>query len=159
METPKGWVCDACGSPIEVSTDGWIEWLLRKKDGAYVGRGLRLVHRFTSSPQQPHGKCQYDERVENQRDGSTVSDMELDCFLGADGLMRLLSLVAEGELPKEDVLEMIKRLHIPGYEHAHRHFERAISEGVFEPNTMPGYYHQHNINAVLQFLHRERGAG
>jgi hypothetical protein len=63
--------------------------------------------------------------------------------------------LARDELPKDEVLEMIKRLHIPGYEHARQHFQRAIADGVFEPNMPDGYYWQSNIDAVLRFLERE----
>ena len=69
-----------------------------------------------------------------------VLDLPLDSFLGSDGLMSLLALVAEHRVKSTEVLEMIKRLHIPGYEHTRLHFDEAISEGVFEPNTVPGYY-------------------
>lgn len=73
-------------------------------------------------------------------------------FLGADGLMQLLALIAEQRLPQDQVLEMIKRLHVPGYEHARCHFNEAIGQLVFEPNTLAGFYWQHNINAVLEWL-------
>ena len=46
---------------------------------------------------------------------------------------------------------MIKRLHIPGYEHARLHFNAAIDQLVFEPNTPPGFYWQHNNDAVLEW--------
>ncbi|VEG89833.1 Uncharacterised protein [Legionella spiritensis] len=72
-------------------------------------------------------------------------------FLGADGLMQLLILLSEQRLPQDQVLEMIKRLHIPGYEHARRYFNEAIDHLVFEPNTPPGFYLQHNIDAVLEW--------
>jgi hypothetical protein len=84
--------------------------------------------------------------------GFTLHDSHLNSFLGTDGLMLLLSMLAEGDLPKEEVLEMIKRLHIPGYEHARFHFERAIAQGVIEPHMPPGYYDQSDINAVLEFV-------
>lgn len=73
-------------------------------------------------------------------------------FLGADGLMMLLPILTKGELPQEDLLEMIKRCHVPGYEQAHLHFDHAIDEGIFERNTDPGYYSQSDIQAVLEFV-------
>ena len=68
--------------------------------------------------------------------------------------MRLLVMVHEKELPADDVLEMIKRLNIPGYEHARLHFERAMAEDVFEPNMPPHFYFQHDIDATLEFAQR-----
>lgn len=73
-------------------------------------------------------------------------------FLGADGLMMLLGFIANNELPTPEVLEMIKRLHIPGYEHARLHFERAIAEGVFEPTTVEGFYPTRDIQCVLDYI-------
>lgn len=59
-------------------------------------------------------------------------------------------------IPQEDVLEMIKRLHIPGYEHARLHFDEAIADGVFEPNRRPGYCRRDDIVAVLNVLARRQ---
>jgi hypothetical protein len=42
--------------------------------------------------------------------------------------MRLLALIAEERAPTNDILEMIKRLHIRGYEQARLHFDEAIAE-------------------------------
>jgi hypothetical protein len=85
----------------------------------------------------------------------TLSDGSLTDFIGADGLMRLLTMLHTERAEKEDVLEMIKRLHIPGYEHARRGFGSAISEDVFEPNTPSGYYDQGDIAATLEFMQKE----
>jgi hypothetical protein len=154
MKADITWICDTCGELIEEKGKGWVEWLVIRKDKADKpqGRGLRLVHHGSASP---HGRCQYDGSVEYRRDGGLLHDVPLQDFLGPDGLMRLLSLLAKGELPKDEVLEMIKRLHIPGYEHARKHFRRAIAEGVFEPNTMKGYYWQRDIEAVLEFIRED----
>jgi hypothetical protein len=83
-------------------------------------------------------------------------DFDLGHFLGTDGLMELLSFIAYGKLPIGEILEIIKRLHIPGYEQARFYFDEAIANGVFEPNTMPGYYRQSEINAVLRYIERHR---
>ena len=76
--------------------------------------------------------------------------MDLQSFSGAGGLMDLLLFISEGYFKnKEELLEVIKRIHIPGYEEARLSFDEAVEEGVFEPNTKPGYYTQNNISAVL----------
>ncbi len=149
------WICDNCGELLQRAEDGYVEWLITQADehGNRRGRGLRLVHHL---PASPHHSCQYDEDEEFRRDGSILQSLSLEQFLGPDGLMLLLSMLARDKLPKADVLEMIKRLHIPGYEHARQHFQRAIDDGVFEPNVPEGYYWQSNINAVLEFLEREQ---
>lgn len=147
MKKAQTWICDVCGEPITSARDGWVEWLSNRAGG----KGLRLVHH---KPASPRGSCQYDSRSDAYGQGFTLSDLPLDEFLGPDGLMLLLSMLAEGELPKEEVLEMAKRLHIPGYEHARHHFARAISEGAFEPNMPEGYYWQSDIQATLDFVAR-----
>jgi hypothetical protein len=151
--TPETWICDTCGGAIEKADDGWVEWLLRQSGQKWIGRGLRLVHSFPASPRSSAAKCQYDENRESAHDGSIVNDLALESFLGPDGLMELLSFIAGGELPTLEVLEMIKRLHIPGYEEARFHFRSALDEGVFDPNTREGFYTQSDIKAVLASIH------
>lgn len=144
----RGWICDTCGGIIEIAEDGWVEWHNPVQNGKVERRGqdLRLVHHTKSHDQE--SKCQFD----NHDRQFMVKDVPLDWFLGSDGLMSLLALIAEDRVTSEEVLEMIKRLHIPGYEHTRLHFDEAISEGVFEPNTLPGYYHVSNIRAVDEWL-------
>lgn len=146
------WTCDTCGHTIEKIEDGWVEWWIPAKKESGLGKGLRLVHNRSTCPYGPEGSCQYDEKSEMSDGGFCLQDHHLEKFLGDDGLMWLLSLLAEGDLPKEDVLEMIKRLHITGYEHTRFHFDRAIKEAVIEPMTPPRYYCQDEINTVLKFI-------
>jgi hypothetical protein len=149
------WTCDTCSELIERVEDGWVEWITIP--GAGMSRNLRLVHHKPASPRQDIKEgCQFNQQEEYQRDGGIVMDMSLDYFLGAGGLMRLLSLIAEKKLPTEEVLEMIKRLHISGYEKARLYFDEAIAAGVFEPNTAKGYYSQSNIQDVLRYIERKR---
>jgi len=150
MKTKDTWICDSCHQPITDVSHGWVEWLTRNEGGKHIGRGLRLVH-HCSAHEPLDGRCQCDVRAERARDVSSLSDLPLTDFVGPDGLITLLSLIADEEVPTEEVLEMIKRLHVPGYEHARFHFDAAIADGVFEPNTRPGYYSIHDINAVLEY--------
>jgi hypothetical protein len=154
MEPTTTWICDACGQLIKEANHGWVEWLVSQdKSGKRSGRGLRLVHHRLFSP---NGNCQYDSHLEFSRDRACLHDLDLESFLGPDGLNILLSQIAEHTLPTEDTLEMIKRLHIPGYEHTRKHFDRAIYEEVFEPNMPKGYYSQRDIEAVLKFVESEK---
>jgi hypothetical protein len=150
------WTCDTCGEIIKSVEDGWVEWVqIRQPDGTARGRNLRLVHRAPASPRRPNGTCQFDQRAEFRRDGGTVGDASLDEYVGADGLVTLLEMISDQRAPTEEVLTLIQRLHVPGYEQARHHFDAAISEGVFEPNTKPGYYRVSEIDKVLKWL-RER---
>lgn len=142
------WRCDNCGKKIETASDGWVEWItVVDQEGTSTGRDLRLVHK---------GKCQFNEHVENGKDGGIVGDLELAEFLGPDGLVALLELMDRGEIPQEDGIAMIQRLHVPGYEQARPHFKEAISEGVIEPNMAPGFYMQSDIEAVIQWKREQR---
>lgn len=151
--------CDVCRQLIAEPKHGWVEWLSQGVEERQ-NRGLRIVHHFPYSPRVKEGVskdlqdgCQYNEEVEYAQDKSLVNDTYLEEFLGPDGLMDLLSFISEKKFSDvEEVLQVIKRLHIPGYEEAHRHFGEALSEGVFEPNTPSGYYSQKNIEAVLAWL-------
>lgn len=140
------WICDTCGEEITAPDHGWVEWLRKSQEGKRTERGLRLVHHFPHSPRGGSHGCQYDGVAE---DGSSISDVSLPEMLGPGGLMDLLSMISEDRLPKDEVLEMIKRLHIPGYEHSRKHFDEAIDAGVFEPNTKPGFYKQSDLEATL----------
>ncbi|HYO71696.1 MAG TPA: hypothetical protein VEU33_37025 [Archangium sp.] len=150
--TPR-WYCDTCGQAIRHSRDGWVEWLIRKDGSHRLGRGFRLVHHQPASP-LPAG-CQYDRDEEYRRDQSSISDVSLEEFLGHDGLTYLLEVLSRDQLPQEQVVEMIKRLHTPGYERARFHVQAAISEGVIEPNMAPGFYSQGDIARVLDWADAE----
>lgn len=145
--------CDKCGMPITKIEDGWVEWItVASEPKPGNARGFRLVHKHTAIPGTHTESCQYDQGVEFEKDGGTLADLPLSDFLGHDGLMELLLKLWDRELPMGEVLELIKRLHIPGYEQARLHFKAAINDGVFEPNTPPGFYSQRDINATLAFV-------
>ena len=129
-----------------------VEWWTRLTNEPEVDEGLHLVHLRSACPYGPQGSCSYDENPDSGDSGFRGFSRYLTAFLGTDGLMSLLSMLAEGDLPKEDVLEMIKRLHIPGYEHARSHFANAISAGIIETTDPAGYYCQDEIKAVLRFI-------
>lgn len=149
-----GWICDRCGKAIEKAGDGWLQWIERASPtGERQMCDLTLVHHLLASPRKEthsHG-CQFDDDAEFRKDRGLTSDLQLSEFCGADGLMHLLSLLEEPGSSRPDVLEMIKRIHIPGYERARRHMEAAIAERVIEPNHPLGYYPQSDIQAVLKW--------
>jgi hypothetical protein len=78
-----------------------------------------------------------------------LQDAALEDFLGDDGLTDLLELLSRGALPQAQVVEMIKRLHTPGYERARLHAEAAIRAGIIESNMAPGFFSQQDIARVL----------
>ncbi|MCH5138164.1 hypothetical protein JMF89_13235 [Clostridiaceae bacterium UIB06] len=146
----KFWICDNCGEKIENIEDGWVEWLETKREDSIFNlyQGIRIVHR---------SKCNYDQHLVYNKHNAIVGDSDLESFSGADGLIDLLSFISEGYFDNnEELLEIIKRIHIPGYEEARPYFDEAIYEGVFEPNTKPGYYTQRNIQAVLDYIKKKK---
>jgi len=148
MNAPTRWVCDTCNQFINSVDDGWVEWLGRADSP--TNRGLRLVHDRASSPLGKRG-CQYDGDAEFAKDRSLVADLQLDAFVGPDGLTRMLEFASDERFPLEEIIEMIKRLQTPGYDLARRHFRAAIAAGVFEPNTKPGFYDVEDIQRVLDW--------
>jgi hypothetical protein len=59
-----------------------------------------------------------------------VEGLPLEGFVGPDGLMLLLAFLTEDELLKDDVLELAKRVRIPGYEQTRELFQGAINRGL-----------------------------
>jgi hypothetical protein len=148
------WICDTCHETINSVDDGWFEWKsVPKADGEYGGRiGFRLVHAGTKGPNGRKG-CMYNER--GFAKGESLADLPLEQFVGPDGLMNLLEFLSDSP-GSDELIEMIKRLHVPGYEGARLHFDRAIREGVFEPNSKPGFHSQRQIERVRTWLEEKK---
>jgi hypothetical protein len=147
-----GWRCATCNELITRIEDGWVEWLsVEGEPGITRLKGLRLVHQLAASPRviARYG-CQYDWHREFQMDQSIVEGLSLERFVGSDGLMLLLSFFGAGEMPKDDLLELAKRVQIPGYEQARELFPEAIETGVLEPSIGDGYYLQSEIRTLLR---------
>ncbi|HZR56250.1 MAG TPA: hypothetical protein VFA74_05225 [Terriglobales bacterium] len=153
---PMGWRCSTCNELITKVEDGWVEWLsLESEHGATQVKDLRLVHQLAASPRVIAGYgCQYDWHREFQIDQSIVEGLPLERFVGSDGLMLLLSFFADGEMPKGDLLELAKRVQIPGYEQARELFPKAIEAGILEPSIGDGYYLQLEIQTLLNWATR-----
>lgn len=146
------WICDACCEPIMEARHGWVEWvdLPRQPEVPRRSRGIRIVHHF--SAHQGGRRCQFDYMVEGAKDGGGIGDASLADFQGPDGLMRLLEMIAEEQFPTNDVLEILKRIHIPGYEAARFHFTEAVAENIIDTGVPDGYWRQNEIQRVLDFV-------
>ncbi|MCU1304598.1 MAG: hypothetical protein JWQ87_4882 [Candidatus Sulfotelmatobacter sp.] len=136
----RGWICAFCGDLITSIEAGRVEWLAGADErGMSTVKGLRLVHAL----------CGYDDRREFRKDHSLVEGLPLNRFVGPDGLMLLLSLIAEAEMPTADLLEIVKRVHIPGYEQTRELFSEAIHGGSLAPLIGEGFYLQSEIQELL----------
>lgn len=148
------WICDTCGERIETVAAGWIEWQTKSgADGVWKKHSPRLVHHRPASPRV--NGCQYDEDRIYKHGGYIVGDLPLDQFVGTDGLLTLLSFVSEGYFELEESLELIKRIQIPNYDLARPYFNEAIGEGIIEPSSKPGYFSQHEINLVKNWIDQQ----
>jgi hypothetical protein len=152
MPSVAPWTCDTCKKPIEAVGHGVIEWLTRESDTAIpFARGLRLVHGDAYSPRRPNSGCQYDESKLDEELLWAYGDLRH--FLGHDGLMALLELTARAKFKSYAGLhEMIKRLHIPGFEQARGSFKAANDNCVIKVEGPSGYYTKNQINATLRWL-------
>ena len=143
MSSTTSWICDACGEIIEREQLGQLAFLGRRDGTAY---GLRLVLSASSSPRT--AGCHYE--TEELPKGVVARTLEAAAPLGPSALMELLEFVATERLPKDEVVEMIKRLHVPGYEHARFHLDDAYSKGLIERRNAAGFPNEQQIRIVLQ---------
>ncbi|MGD0089098.1 MAG: hypothetical protein ABSE73_04200 [Planctomycetota bacterium] len=66
--------------------------------------------------------------------------------------MFIFGMLATGHWEKQEVLELAKRLHIPGYEQARAYFGEAISQEIIEADdAVPQYFPQEDIRTVLAY--------
>ena len=136
-----GWRCGGCARLITSVSDGWVEWLASEDGaGATILSGLRLVHRES---------CRYDARAVFGVRRSVVEGLCLERFTGPDGLMLLLSLLAEGELPMVEVIELAKRIHVPRYELARNLLGEENLFEIFPSLLGHGCYLQSEITELL----------
>jgi hypothetical protein len=151
----KGWRCDSCGDIISSVEAGWLEWLASEdKHGNDVLRGLRLVHRGNQKNVRNHN-CRYHPREEFRSGKAIVEGLPLERVVGVDGLMVLLSLLAEGELPQREILEIVKRVQIPGYELVRNLSPRAPQLKLLSPVLSHGCYLQSEIWEMLAWVNQK----
>ena len=145
----NGWRCDSCGELITSIDAGWVEWLSSEGDrGEDVLSGLQLVHHGSVLPNGAGQSCRYDRLKEFRNRKTIVEGLPLERFVGPDGLMVLFSLLAAGNLPRGQLLELAKRTQIPGYEVA-RNLLQGISSDLVAPFLGQGYYLQSEIREMI----------
>jgi len=144
-----GWRCGSCNQLITRVDNGWVEWLASEDDrGESSLGGLRLVHRGAPFANGLEGSCQYDARKEFRNKRTIVEGLSLERLVGPDGLMVLLSLLAEGDLPKAQIIELTKRLHIPGYELS-RNLSGATTQIALTAYLGEGFYLQSELEELI----------
>ena len=149
----SGWRCDSCGELVSDLQAGRVEWLAAEGTHGKPKVGcLRLVHRRDTGPRcrEPYG-CQYNPRDEFRKNRGIVEGLSLDRFAGPDGLMLLLSMIAARELPLRELIELAKRVQIPGYEAVRDLVRDAVREGAIAPSISSGFYLQCEIRDVMKW--------
>lgn len=150
------WICDNCGQVIHKLGDGRIEWITfdRPRDGLQ-GRGIRLVHKQPAGPLTDcGGRSSADRRAALGNDGS-LDGLSLQEFTPPNGLMTLIGIIIDRESPVDEVLEIMKRLYVPGYEEARPYFAEALKEEVTYASMPPGCYRQTQIQEVIEWAARK----
>ncbi len=101
----------------------------------------RFVHR--ESADTTHGMF-----FRNGR--SVVEGLSSNGLFGPDGLILLLSLLAAGELPTAELIEMAKQVQNPGYEPACNLMELRNLQQVLPPSLGYGCYLQSEIAELIR---------
>jgi hypothetical protein len=146
----NGWRCDSCSEFITSIEGGWVEWFASESDhGEEVLTGLRLVHRGSIPPHGGKQGCRYDSAKVFKKGKTIVEGLPLGRFVGPDGLMMLFSFLAAGNLPRGEILELAKRVQIPGYELARSLLQESISSNVVTQFLGHGCYLQSEISEMI----------
>lgn len=133
------WYCDHCGEIINTPDEGWLEWYNDYTNNK--GKGYRIVH---------HDKrCMYNAKQMFAQNKS-ISDMHLREYIGPDGLVNLLSDIDYGVVENNsDLVEIIRRTHIPYYEEARKYHHIAEQEGFFSGENEVTRYLQSTSKDIL----------
>jgi hypothetical protein len=143
-----GWTCGHCGDLITRIEDGWVEWIASEDaSGNEHLSGFRLVHRQDDSADADR-RCQYDRRLEFAKDHSIVEGLSLERFVGIDGRMLLLSFLAQSSVSTREILELTKRVQIPGYELVRQRIYPAFAAGYLRPAISEQFPLQSEIAGV-----------
>jgi len=118
-----------------------VEWSASEDNtGATILSGLRLGHGES---------YRYDARTVFRNCRSVVEGLCLERFIGPDGLILLLSLLAAGELPTAEVIALAKWVQIPGYELARILGGEKTFHSCFLPSLGHGCYLQSEMTELL----------
>lgn len=165
LQPLEQWVCDTCGEVIRSAKEGWLEYLRDLGDATPRVHSFRIVHHAAYSPRRPAdlprgARAGLDERCSVHDKAAGRQDDHLERYLGSAGLTRLLVELDWGPLHDPDerrgvggspreLVEVIRRLHVPHYEEARRYFQRARAEGELGSGDP---YYQHHPETLRQIV-------
>lgn len=143
LEPLHNFICDECGQMIENVDDGWLESIL---DHEMYYSGFRIVHHITTSPLNRKYGCYYDP----DRIPGTISDMYLNHYTGIDGLAELMSVFGDKLRDSAELVEIVRRLHLPHYEQARLYWQQAKADGYAGEANEAWPYKQKNLKGIIQ---------
>jgi len=141
FEPLQQFICDSCGEIIKSVDEGWLEWLKSANGEKYA---FRIVHHRLYSPDKDsHNACYY---LEEQK----ASHMHLNYYAGPDGLVELLTFMERPLIDKNELVEIIYRLHIPHYEEARMYWDKALNDNFFAGASPSLPYKQDNLLELIE---------
>lgn len=148
MEPLNQWICDTCGEVIERPEDGYVIW---KEDEEGKLDDILIIHRNGL----PNKSCD---------DKSYRLSLDLESFIGANGLVRLLSIVDPGPYHCNEYsnkvsnmrkfVDVIRRLHIPYYEEARLYWHEALADGFFNGANEVWMYLPRTLQELIERYRR-----
>ncbi len=151
LQPLQQWVCDTCGGIIERPEDGYFQY---DRDDNLKTHSFIIVHHKSKSPRHTNDGC-----YQHDHDDSLTS------YIGANGLVNLLSLVDVGryhnvdnDVDTSDIVgwcDIVRRLHTPYYEEARLYWNRAIAEGYFDDINEVGIYRPGYLKKLIEYYSEE----
>jgi hypothetical protein len=84
------------------------------------------------------------------REDQLVGDMPLEHYLGSDGLVKLLVMFEQPLEDEQELIDVIRRLHVPHYEEARLYWSRARADGFFQGTNEYYPYLQETLARVTE---------
>lgn len=135
------WTCDTCGDQINDPQNALVTWRVSDERPYY---DFLVVHKNRRGDEEA-ARCDPGSRA-----GYTHS-LELDRFLGADGLTMLLSWLSAGPViggahPRiatrdlDEYVDLVRRMQVPHYERARPYFQDShVLEELSDANEVFPY--------------------
>lgn len=122
----QAWLCDVCGELVTGHpNNGLVVWRTDRTDGGFRDYDFKIVHKTIDSDPDPR-------RCDPGSAQGYHSSLDLESFLGSDGLAMLLSWLSVGPLkggggPRvtnvDEFVDFVRRVQTPYYEEARSRFD------------------------------------
>ncbi len=127
----QAWLCDVCGELVTShSNNGLVVWRTDRTGGGFRDHDFKIVHKTIDSDPEP-------QRCDPGTAQGYNSSLDLDLFLGSNGLAMLLSWLSIGPLkgggsdPRvanmDEFVDFVRRVQTPYYEEARSRFDEETT--------------------------------